>query len=142
MDKIKFKQHVTNIILETVKANFNVNRNLETRMISRNNAFYFKFHHPGEELQIIVETNGNIGIKIKTASYSDQLYAYYTFCKDDMHTALLPIIKKDLTLLVEDFYWGMKYAPLVEKDIDFELLRSKHPDWMTVYEKVRRTCRL
>ena len=142
MEKIKFKHHVTDIILEAIKVNFNVNRNLETRMVSRNNAFYFKFHHPGEELQIIVNASGNIIIKLRTVLYEDQIYSYYAFSKDDMHNALLPLIQKDLSLLVEDFYKGMQYSLVVEKNVDFDLLRSKHPDWMSIYQKVRRACRL
>lgn len=136
MNKRTFKGQVVDIILDAMKEYCNVNRHIDTSMTSKNNGFYFKFHRYGEDLQILVYPEGNLGIKVRVFTHDDQLSNYYTFCEADDHEALLPEIRRDLSLLIQDFYNGMNYDSLADLHIDFTLRRSLC-DWMDRYQRVR-----
>ena len=136
MDKRAFKSHVIDIILDAMKAHCNVNRYVETSMVSKNNGFYFKFHRHGEELQIIVFPEGNLGIKVREYRHADQFNSYYIFCQTDNHMELLEIIRSDLSLLIQDFYDGLSYASLADYQIHFTLLRTPS-DWTETYRRAR-----
>lgn len=136
MNKITFKSQVVDIILDAVKANCNVNRHIETSITSKNNGFYFKFHRYGEDLQILVYPNGNLGIKVREYNHDDQLSNYYVFSEEDDHDSMLCVIQKDFTLLIADFYGGLKYQTLADFHIDFTLSRGS-TDWMDAYQQAR-----
>lgn len=136
MNKRTFKSLVVEIILDAIKEHCNVNRHIDTSLTSKNNGFYFKFHRYGEELQILIFPGGNLGIKIREFTHDDQLSNYYTFCEEDNHEMLLPKIRNDLTLLIQDFYNGLNYHTLTDLHINFTLLRST-PDWMDIYQQIR-----
>lgn len=136
MNKRTFKSHVVEIIVDAIKEYCNVNRHIDTSLTSKNNGFYFKFHRYGEDLQILIYPDGNLGIKVREFTHDDQMSNYYTFCEEDDHETFLPTIRKDLTLLIQDFYNGLNYHALADHHIDFTLLRGL-PDWMDTYQQVR-----
>lgn len=136
MNKREFKGHVVDIVLDAMKAYCNVNRHVETSMISKNNGFYFKFHRYGEDLQILVYPEGNLGIKVREYRHEDQLSSYYIFLEGDDHEKLLETIRQDLSLLIQDFYSGLSYDRLADYHINFTLLRAL-PDWMETYQRAR-----
>lgn len=139
MNKREFKSHVVYIIIDAMKAYCNVNRHVETSIISKNNGFYFKFHRYGEDLQILVYPEGNLGIKVREYHHPDQLSSYYVFLEEDDHKKLLESIRQDLDLLIQDFYGGISYNRLADFHINFTLLRTL-PDWMDTYRQAR-SCR-
>ena len=136
MNKRDFKAEVVNILLDAIRANFNVNRHVETVLTSKNNGFYFRFSAYGQQLQILVFPNGNLAVKFKKSFNKEQLSNYYFYSEEDNHEALMPIIEQDFTLLVQDFYKGMDYHILIEQKIQLTLSRSEQ-DWSQIYSQLR-----
>lgn len=137
MKKKDFKEAVADVVIEAIYNHRNIARSTETKITTRANALYVRFHRYGDDLYTYIYPDGNIELKFKEFINGEHICKYYIFDESDKHEDLLEVIKKDFDMLIGDFYYGMSYHELVVWGIEISLKRDKE-NWETEYKEIKK----
>lgn len=134
MNKDRFKNSVANIVIGEIKRNYKFEKKIDVKIQRKGNAIHLLLKRFPDSFEVFISRDCNIEIIVQgVAPHGPIAHEYYVWDDFDNHEELLLQIKKDMKLLIRDFFDGMEGYVLCDPRIFFSL----QGEWSLTYELLR-----
>lgn len=130
----RFMDSVTNIVIGEVKRNYRFDKRVDVKIQREKSAIHVILKRFRDYFEVLISKEGNIDIIVQGIEPHGPIrHRYYIWEDFDDHNELLLQVKKDMKLLIRDFFDGMEGYILCDPRIYFSLQGG----WYTMYELLR-----